>query len=74
MFIERTIDDFSHSQSNDILYWRFYCSPLSISIVINSSSFWYLYLTSVSTLSFFSVSVAIFNHIRASIMTLLNWL
>ena len=49
-------------------------STLIISIVMNSSSFWCLYLDSVSTLSFFPVSIVIFNNLGVSVMTLLNWL
>ena len=43
-------------------YEEYCCSILSISIVINSNDPWYLYLTVLSTLIYFPVSVLIFNH------------
>ena len=49
-------------------------STLIISILMESSSFWYLRLASVSNLRLFPVSVVIFNHLSASVLTLLNWL
>ena len=43
----------------------FSCSVLKISNVMNSSSFWSISLTSVSTLSLFTVTMVVFNHLRA---------
>ena len=50
------------------------CSNLITSTVINSSIFWYLYLTLVSAFIFFPVSLVICNHLRSSGMTLINLL
>ena len=44
------------------------------SILMNSSSCWSISLTIFSTLSLFLLSVVICNHLRASGMTLQNWL
>ena len=54
-------------------YGDFCLSTLMISIVMKSSSLWCLCLVSVSTLIFFPISVVIFNHLSASVMTLLDW-
>ena len=42
-----------------------------VSILVNSSSFWYISLDSVSTLILFPAFVVIFNHINASVQMLL---
>ena len=53
-------------------YGNVCCSTLTISILMKYISFWSLYLKSVSTLILFLVYVAIFNHLSASGMKILN--
>ena len=57
-----------------IISWSGYCfcSILMTSIVMKSSSCWSLSLTLVSTLSFFPVYVVIFNHLRDSVIMIVN--
>ena len=51
-----------------------FCSILSTSLIMKSNNFWYLSFYVVSKLSFIPVSVVIFTNMRASGITLLNWL
>ena len=57
-----------------MMYWpeSFCCSSLSISMVMKSNNCWSLSLSDASTLNFIPVSVVIFTHLGAPVLTFLN--